>query len=158
MLGFDYNQPQSATSSMDYWGLVSVRDTDGALADMHTSTVGRNTGLSYAAFSSTEARSTTRRASTDFATVYRHHLHLRARQPRPTRAAACPAASGSTGPLIETIDNALGTANAEFLAFLPELYANLDAHHIAGRYDTLSVPVLFGLFRGNAKGQYVLGA
>jgi hypothetical protein len=148
MLGFDYNQPQSATSSMDYWGLVSVRDTDGALADIHFE-VGRNTGLSYAAFTSTK-QFYDAPASTDFATVYGTiciYEHVTQANP----GGSCPAASGSTGPLIETIDNALGTANAEFLAFLPELNANLDGYIAAG-YDTLSVRLLFGCFGGTAKG------
>ena len=148
MLGFDYNQPQSATTSVDYWGLITVRDTDGALPDIHYE-VGRDTGMPYGAFTSTK-QFYDAPASTDFATVYGTiciYEHTTLRNP----GGSCPSATGSTGALIESIDNSQGTENAEFLAFLPELNASLESYIGAG-YDTISVRLLFGCFGGTTKG------
>lgn len=129
---------------MDYWGLITVRDTDGALPDIHYE-VGRDTGLSYGAFTSTK-QFYDAPASTDFATVYGTiciYEHTTLRNP----GGSCPSATGSTGALIESIDNSQGTENAEFLAFLPELNASLESYIGAG-YDTISVRLLFGCFGG----------
>ncbi len=148
MLGFDYNQPQSATTSVDYWGLITVRDTDGGLPDIHYE-VSRYTGLSYGAFSSTK-QFYDAPASTDFSTVSGTicvYEHITQANP----GGSCPAGTTSTGPLIETIDNSQGTENAEFLAFLPELNDSLESFIGAG-YDTISVRLLFGCFGGTKKG------
>lgn len=148
MIGFDYNQPQSAATSVDYWGLITVRDTDGTLADINYE-ARRYNGQSYADFS-TDKHFLSAPASTDFEAVsgticvYQYVTQKNA-------GGSCPAGTAITGPLRETIDNSQGTENTEFLAFLPELNARLEDDIQAG-YDTVSVRLLFGCFGGSARG------
>lgn len=148
MLGFDYNQPQSSATSMDYWGLITVRDTDGVLADINFE-VRSQTGQTYSDFT-TSKDFYSAPASTDFSAVS-GTICIYQNTVEDNIGGTCPAGTATTGPLLETIDNSQGTENAEFLAFLPELNANLE-NYIAAGYDTISVRLLFGCFGGTAAG------
>lgn len=151
MIGFDYNQAQAALTSLDYWGLITVRDVDGNLTDKNFE-ISRFTGQSYSDFSSTKTFAS-QPASTDFSTVS-GTICIYQNTTFTNPAGKCPAATGATGPLVQEIDNSQATNTTEFLAFMPELNDNLDSY-IGQGYDTISVRLMFGCFGGtdNKNGQ-----
>lgn len=152
MFGFDYNQPQNADGSVDYWGLVTVRDVDGGKGDV-VYEIRSFTGQSYLQFQSTKGFAS-QPASGDFQAVsgiicVYEHVTI------PKAGGSCAAGTVQTGDLKETIDNSLATRDSEFVGFLPELNDSL-ASFISDGYDTISVRLMFGCFGGtdskNGKG------
>lgn len=157
MVMFDYNQAQSAKTSMNIWGLISVRDTDGNLADIHYEF--KETGNTpYNSFSSNK-NFFSRPAASDFETVS-GTICIYQNMTVPNPGGSCPAGDSTTGPLVEAIDNSQGTNATEFAAFFPELNANL-ADFITQGYDTISVRLLMGCFddpKDNKTGQDYLSS
>ncbi|MBS0355155.1 MAG: PEP-CTERM sorting domain-containing protein [Proteobacteria bacterium] len=142
MVMFDYNQPQSATTSMNIWSLITVRDSSGNLADINYEF--KETGNTpYNSFTSNKTFFSQPSAS-DFETVS-GTICIYQNTTFPNAGGSCPTATGATGPLLQTIDNAQGTNATEFAAFFPELNANLESY-IAQGYDTISVRMLMGCF------------
>lgn len=142
MVMFDYNQPQSATTSMNIWGLITVRDTDGNLADINYEF--RETGNTpYNSFS-TNKNFFSQPAGSDFETVSGTICLYSDGSGLPNPGGTCPNTNG-TATLVTTIDNAQGTEATEFAAFFPELNANLN-NFIGQGYDTVSVRLLMGCF------------
>lgn len=144
MIGFDYNQEQSALTSLDYWGLITVRDVDGSQKDINFE-ITRFTGQSYSQFTSGKSFAS-QPASTDFSTVS-GTICIYQNTTFTNPAGKCPTATSSTGPLVQEIDNSQATNSTEFLAFMPELNDNLESY-IGQGYDTISVRLLFGCFGG----------
>ncbi|OZG70175.1 hypothetical protein BTA51_27255 [Hahella sp. CCB-MM4] len=149
-IGFDYNQPQNTTTSLDYWALVTVRDLDNQLADINYE-IGQVTGLTYDAYV-TEETFNSKPESSDFATVNGVTcidddgiLPI-----LPIPGGQCPAGYETA------IDNAQSTSDTEIFAFLPELNAMLEAL-LAQGYDTISTRMLFGCFGGTAGGDFQPG-
>lgn len=142
MVMFDYNQAQSSTTSMNIWGLVTVRDTDGNLADINYEfTETGNTP--YNSFSSSK-NFYSKPSATDFETVSGTICFYSDGSGFTNAGGSCPNKNGAAD-LVTTIDNSQGTNNTEFAAFFPELNANLESY-IAQGYDTISVRLLMGCF------------
>ena len=140
-IGFDYNQPQNTTTSLNYWALITLRDTNGILADVNFE-IRSDTGLSYSAFD-TDKTFASQPKSTDFGVVNgvtcvdTDNSELNPILPIP--GGQCPA-----GYEVK-IDNAQSTSNTEIFAFLPELNSKLE-QFIAQGYDVLSTRLLMGCF------------
>ncbi len=151
MIGFDYNQAQSSVTSVDYWGLITVRDIDGNKVDK-VFEISRYTGQSYLDFTSTK-NFASQPASTDFQAVS-GTICVYQNVTIPNPGGSCPAGDSIKGPLLQTIDNSQATNSTEFLAFMPELNDNLESY-IGQGYDTISVRLMFGCFGGtdNKNGQ-----
>jgi len=145
MIGFDYNQAQASETSVDYWGLITVRDMDGNNVDK-VFEISRYTGQSYLDFTSTK-NFASQPASTDFQAVS-GTICVYQNITLPNPGGSCPAGDAIKGQLVQTIDNSQATNSTEFLAFLPELNDNLDSY-IGDGYDTISVRLMFGCFGGN---------
>lgn len=150
MIGFDYNQPQNTTTSLDYWALITVRDLDGVNADMNFE-IRSPTGQSNILFSTSKTFAS-QPASTDFATVNGvtcvdddNILPI-----LPISGGQCPAGYETA------IDNAQSTSDTEIFAFIPELNENLLAFSGAG-YDVISARILFGCFGGTPGGSFQPG-
>jgi len=150
MIGFDYNQPQNTTTSLDYWALITVRDIDGANTDINFE-IRSYTGSDIYTFTTTKTFAS-QPASTDFATVNGVTcvdddgvLPL-----LPIPGGQCPAGYETA------IDNAQSTADTEIFAFLPELNDNLVSY-LASGYDVISTRVLFGCFGGTPQGSFQPG-
>jgi len=150
MIGFDYNQPQNTTTSLDYWALITVRDIDGANTDINFE-IRSYTGSDIYTFTTTKTFAS-QPASTDFATVNGVTcvdddgvLPL-----LPIPGGQCPAGYETA------IDNAQSTADTEIFAFLPELNDNLVSY-LASGYDVISARVLFGCFGGTPQGSFQPG-
>lgn len=148
MVGFDYNQPQNATTSLNYWALITVRDLQDSTRDVNYEIRSNPTNTPYNAFS-TGKTIDSKPASTDFATV---------------NGVTCVSTSGPESPPILPlpggncpagyeikVDNAQSTANTEIVAFLPELSSRLESLFGDG-YDVISVRMAFGCFGGTAGG------
>lgn len=149
VIGFDYNQPQAATvTSLDFWSLITIRDTDGNLADVNYEILNNNpagsTTTSYEDFTSTKTFNS-KPASTDFGTVNGITCidtnGTEAITILPLPGGQCP------GGYETTVDNAQSTSDTEIFAFLPELNAMLE-NFLAAGYDTFSARVLLGCFGG----------
>jgi hypothetical protein len=141
-MGFDFNQPQSG-ASMDFWGLVTLRDLDGGKADINYEI--QKSSVGYSLFT-TGKNFASMPFSTDFGTVQAatciHSVGGVIVSVTTITGAQCPAG-------FETkIDNAQSTANTEIINFLPELNANLDYLVNHDGYDVLSTRLLFGCFGG----------
>lgn len=151
MIGFDYNQAQASATSVDYWGLITVRDIDGNKVDKIFE-ISRYTGQSYLDFTSTKTFAS-QPASTDFQAVS-GTICVYQNITLPNAGGSCPAGDAIKGQLVETIDNSQATNSTEFLAFMPELNDNLESY-IGDGYDTISVRLMFGCFGGsdNKNGQ-----
>lgn len=150
MIGFDYNQPQNSSSSLDFWSLITLRDLDGGKADINFE-IANKPGANYATFS-TDKTYASMPASTDFGTVNgvtcvdsSNVLPI-----KPIPGGQCPVGYDVA------INNAQSTANTEIFAFLPELNANLSSYLNAG-YDVASVRLLMGCFGGTAGGSFKPG-
>lgn len=152
MIGFDYNQPQNTTTSLDYWALITVRDVDGVLADQNFE-IRSITGQSYSDFT-TDKTFASMPASDDFATVNGVTcIDTNGSEAIPI----LPISGGQCEPGYEVaIDNAQSTADTEIFAFLPELNANL-AQYAADGYDVISTRILFGCYNGTPQGDFQPG-
>lgn len=146
MIGFDYNQAQASETSVDYWGLITVRDMDGNNVDK-VFEISRYTGQSYLDFTSTK-NFASQPASTDFQAVS-GTICVYQNVTLPNAGGSCPAGDAIKGPLVETIDNSQATNSTEFLAFLPELNDSLESY-INDGYETISVRLMFGCFGGSS--------
>jgi hypothetical protein len=141
-IGFDFNQPQSG-GSMDFWGLVTLRDLDGGKADINYEI--QKSSIGYASFSTGKSFASMP-YSTDFGTVQTatciHTVGGVIRDITTISGTQCPAGYETK------IDNAQSTANTEIINFIPELNADLDylVHHDG--YDVVSTRLLFGCFGG----------
>jgi len=154
MIGFDYNQPQNALTSLNsltslnYWALVTVRDREGILSDVNYE-IRRDTGLNPYAWT-TGKNIDSKPLSTEFSTV---------------NGVTCVDTNGSeTVPILPIsggncpsgyevkIDNAQSTSDTEIVAFMPELNDGLEGFLAAG-YDTVSVRMLFGCFGERSTGK-----
>lgn len=156
MFGFDYNQPQNADGTIDYWGLVTVRDVDGGKNDVVYEIRSNPLNQSYLQFQTTKGFAS-QPASTDFQAVS-GIICVYANVTLPMPGGSCPAATGATGAFKETIDNSLSTSDSEFVGFLPELNDNLVSF-IGDGYDTISVRLMFGCFGpGRQNGQDYLSS
>lgn len=151
-IGFDFNQPQNTSTSMDFWGLVTVRDLDGGRPDINYEISSNHIG--YAAFSTgkTFAGMPT---STDFGTVQGATcLHV----VNGVIVASTTIAGGQCPAGYEIkIDNAQSTSDTEIINFIPELNANLDNLVNTEGYDVVSTRLLFGCFGGTATGSFKPG-
>ena len=149
MIGFDYNQPQNATTSLNYWALITVRDADGNLANINYE-IRSDTGLSPYAFSTTKTINS-KPNSTDFSTVNGvtciDSTDTMVPPILPITGGQCPAGYNVH------IDNAQSTADTEIVAFMPELNTGLEGFLALG-YDTISVRMLFGCFGRNSTGEF----
>lgn len=144
MIGFDYNQTQNTTTSLNYWALVTVRDVNGVLADKNFE-IRSDTGVSPLAWSTFKTIDSKPNAS-DFAIV---------------NGVTCVDTNGSEGvPILPisggqcpagyelALNNAQSTATTEIAAFIPDLNSGLEGF-LAEGYDTVSARMMFGCF-GNA--------
>lgn len=142
MVMYDFNQAQNAIASMNIWGLITVRDTDGNLGDINYEF--RETGNTpYNSFS-TSKTFFSQPAASDFETVAGTICLYSDGSGIPNPGGSCPNTNGSAT-LVTTIDNSQATNSTEFAAFFPELNANLDSYIKQG-YDTVSVRLLMGCF------------
>lgn len=152
MIGFDYNQPQNALTSLDYWALVTVRDLSGALADVNYE-IRSYPGMDPYSFT-TDKTINSKPSASDFSVVNGvtciDENGSQAVPVLPQPGGSCP--SGYE----VTIDNAQSTANTEIVAFLPELNAGLEGFRTSG-YDVISVRMLFGCFGGTPQGSFTPG-
>ena len=143
-IGFDFNQSQNTTTSMDFWGLVTLRDIDGGKPDINYEIQKNSVG--YATFT-TGKNFASMPSSSDFGTVEGATcIH------KDTNGVivAITTIPGGQCPLgYETkIDNAQSTANTEIINFIPELNANLEGFAAEGS-DVVSTRLLFGCFAAN---------
>jgi hypothetical protein len=153
MIGFDYNQPQNATTSLDFWALITVRDTAGELADINYEFKGPGIPGSllppnpWDSFTTTKTRDSLPN-STDFGTVNGVTCVNTVGAP-PNGIPILPIPGGQCPVGYEvTIDNAQSTADTEIFAFLPELNKNLE-NFISLGYDVASVRMAFGCYNNN---------
>lgn len=152
MIGFDYNQTQNTSTSLNYWALVTVRDANGNLTDVNYE-IRSDTGLSFDGWS-TSKNINSKPSSTDFSTVNGVTCidtnGSEAITILPISGGQCPAGYE------ESTNNAQSTNSAEIVAFLPELNDSLEKYLGLG-YDTISVRMLFGCFGGTARGDFKPG-
>lgn len=149
MIGFDYNQPQNATTSLNYWALITVRDLQKNLPDKNYEIAFSN-NQPYNVFSSTKDFAS-KPSSTDFGTVYGVTC-VDTNGSESTPILPIPGGNCPSGYEVK-IDNAQSTADTEFFSFLPELNANLETYLGQG-YDVVSVRMLFGCFGGTPRGSF----
>lgn len=155
MIGFDYNQPQNGTGSLNYWALVTVRDLDtGKEVNYEVAAPSSPNPFAYQGFTSSKTFNSKPNAA-DFSVVNTITCFKRdglgnviVGSITPIVVGNCPDAS------YEKVDNAKSDSTTEIFAFLPELNANLESF-ISQGYDTMSVRFLFGCFGGasNKNGQ-----
>lgn len=156
MIGFDYNQQQSGTTSLDYWALITVRDLEGNLTQINYEIRSNPVGSNPYTFS-TDKTIDSKPYSTDFSTVNGvtcidtdGNRPVGYPQILPITGGQCP-----TGYEV-ALDNAQSTESTEIVAFLPELNSGLEGFLAAG-YDTISVRMLFGCFGGTPRGNFKPG-
>jgi hypothetical protein len=151
-IGFDFNQPQNTSTSMDFWGLVTVRDLDGGKPDINYEISSNHAG--YAAFSTGKSFAGMP-SSTDFGTVQGatciHEVGGVIVASTTITGGQCPAGYETK------IDNAQSTSDTEIINFIPELNANLDYLVNSEHYDVVSTRLLFGCFGGTAGGSFKPG-
>lgn len=151
MIGFDYNQTQNIDTSLDYWALITVRDTLGGTnkADISFEIRSNPGNLSYSAFTTGKSFASMPN-STDFSTVNGVTCidtnGSESQQFLPIPGGQCPAGYE------ESVNNAQSTSTTEILAFLPELNDQL-AQLTAQGYDTISTRVLFGCYGRTSTGK-----
>jgi hypothetical protein len=154
MIGFDYNQPNNSSGSVDYWSLITVidyqRDANGNLIlDVNGKGIIanqvnyeiKNVYTGYAGFTSSKTFNSQPNGN-EFSTVNTKTCYKLTggivTDVLPTATGDCP--SGYLH-----VDNATGDSTTEIIAFLPELNSNLESFAAAG-YDAISVRMLFGCF------------
>ena len=139
IIGFDYNQPQSGTNSLEYWALISILDTDGSNAPVLL-----EFGNNFTA--KTDPTNIDKKPiANEFGLV----LGVTCYKPAAfiTDVIALPRGPCPAG--YDTVNNAQGDNTTEIVAMLPALNANLENWFASG-YDTISVRMLFGCFDNNA--------
>jgi hypothetical protein len=151
-IGFDFNQPQNTSTSMDFWGLVTLRDLDGGKPDINYEISSSHVG--YAAFA-TGKTFASMPTSTDFGTVQGatciHAVNGVIVATTTIAGGQCPAGYETK------VDNAQSTSDTEIINFIPELNSDLDTLVNQGGYDVLSTRLLFGCFGGTAGGAFKPG-
>lgn len=149
MIGFDYNQPQNGTGSLDYWALITVRDLDHHLGDINfeiknTLQDGIAGNDTYDTYTSTKGFEDKPYAS-DFSTVNTVTCY---KNEGGVVSDIIPVITGSCPQGYDTVFNAQSDSTTEIFAFLPELNASLESYLATG-YDVISVRMLFGCFGGS---------
>ncbi|WP_421864549.1 PEP-CTERM sorting domain-containing protein [Motiliproteus sp.] len=139
---------------MDFWSLITIRDTDGGLSDINYEILQNNppgsTTTTYDQFTTSKTFNSMP-ASTDFGTV---NGVTCIDEDNSEPIAILPIPGGQCPAGYETaVDNAQSTSDTEIFAFLPELNAMLENYLLAG-YDTLSARVLLGCFGGTPQGSF----
>jgi len=154
MIGFDYNQPQNSTGSLDYWALITLIDYDLPEDErfLFENTINYEikadlTG--YANFTSTK-RFNDKPAGSDFLTVNTKTCYKTDSDGIVTD--VVPTTTGTCGAGYQEVNNSQGQNSAEIIAFLPELNAGLE-DFLADGYDAISVRMLFGCFGPQATDQ-----
>ncbi len=152
-IGFDFNQTQNTTTSLDYWSLITLRDMDGGLGNINYEIRSNPSNLTYSEFA-TDKTFFSQPNSSDFGTVNGvtcvDTTNTKVPPILPITGGACP--SGYDLPL----HNAQSTSTTEIIAFLPELNDSL-AHYVDIGYDVASVRLLMGCFGGVAGGPFKPG-
>ena len=155
MFGFDYNQPQNSTGTVDYWALITVidyaRDSAGNLlldADGKGIVAGqinyeiKKDFSGYDVFASGKSFDSQPNGSefsqVNTKTCYKLDGGGNVTDVVPTATGDCPAG-------YESVNNATGDSSTEIIGFLPELNANLETFAGMG-FDAISVRMLFGCF------------
>lgn len=149
MIGFDYNQSQNATGSLDYWALITVLDygpnsVGQSVIQRQVNYEIKKTTTGYASFTSDKTFND-KPAASDFSTVYTKTCYKVVSgvvtDVQPITGGQCPSGYSE-------VNNAQGDNTTEILAFLPELNAMLETYRNDG-YDAISVRMLFGCFDNN---------
>lgn len=165
MIAFDYNQTKNATSSLDYWSLITLIDYDTADASTDSGYKEKNYEIkktlysflnptqpytnfdAVADFISTKSFNDKPDAS-EFATVNTKTCYKTVGgvvvDVQPITGGQC----SQFGADYETVNNAQGDNSTEILAFLPELNDNLEKYRDQDGFDAISVRMLFGCFGG----------
>lgn len=155
MIGFDYNQPQNGTGSLNYWALITVRDLEtGKEINFEVAAPESPNLLAYQTFTTTKTFNSKPNAS-DFSTVNTITCFKRDGNGDVDLTTIVPVIAGTCPDnTYEKVDNAQSDSTTEIFAFLPEFNANLE-NYISQGYDTMSVRFLFGCFGGddNSNGQ-----
>ena len=169
MFGFDYNQPQNSTGSVDYWALITVIDYQrdgggnlildangkGIVANQFNYEI-NNSPIGFAAFNSSQTFNTQPNANV-FGTVNTKTCY---QLTGGIVTDAFPLATGNCPAGYDTVNNATGDSSTEIIGFVPELNANLENYAAQG-FDAISVRTLFGCFgdpNDNKSGQGYLSA
>ncbi|ATQ75057.1 hypothetical protein CR152_11395 [Massilia violaceinigra] len=148
MIAFDFNNPQNATASLPIWALVTIRDTEGNLANKYFETqqldlldIFKDPSL----FQSTKTfngSGVTTPNSTDFALTVGAICVV-------SSTTSYPSPDGSECPSGGQLINTNQASNAvEFINYIPSL--DLKGLEGAG-YDTMSVQVWMGCFGTGGK-------
>lgn len=141
-IGFDFNQPQNATTSLDYWSLITLRDLEGIKGDINFEIRNNPVGSTFSTFNTSKTFAS-QPNSGDFGTVNGVTCvdtnGSEAIPFLPIMGGGCPAGY-ELG-----LNNAQSTATTEIIAFLPELNANLF-NYVSQGYDVASVRLMMGCF------------
>lgn len=141
-IGFDFNQTQNSTTSLDYWSLITLRDLNGGLTDINFEIRKNPVGSTFSTFSTAKTFASQPNSS-DFGTVNGvtcvDSTNVKVPPILPITGGQCPAGYDVS------LNNAQGSSTAEIIAFLPELNANL-ASYINQGYDVASVRLMMGCF------------
>lgn len=147
--GLDFNNPQSGTASLPLWALVTVRDTDGNLANKYFETqaldpnnIFKDPSL-YQSNKSFDGSSVTTPAAGDFAITVGSICVINAVSSYPSPdGSSCPGG----GTLVSTNQ---ASNNVEFINYLPTL--DLLGLQAQG-YDTMSIQIWMGCFNTGDRG------
>ena len=148
-VAFDFNNPQNETSSIPIWVLVTVRDTDGNLANKYVETqaldpndIFKDPSL-HSSTKSVDGSAVTTPGAADFALTVGAICVVNA-------TVSYPSPDGSTCPNGGDLVNTNRASNeVEFINYLPTL--DLEMLQSQG-YDTMSVQVWMGCFNTGVKG------
>jgi hypothetical protein len=148
-VAFDFNNPQNSTASLPIWALVTIRDSEGQLANRYFETQAldpNNIFKDPSQFSSTktfDGNSITTPGASDFALTVGAICVI-------SDTVSYPSPDGSTCPSGGALVNTNQASNeAEFINYLPTL--DLKGLQSQG-YDTMSVQVWMGCFNTGDKG------
>ena len=163
MIGFDYNNPQASdpANSMNYWSLITVRDTSGQKQDINFEFRGPGTSLfSQGGFvqDTTTVRHTwdSKPDATDFSAVNLITCYKTGTDGTHV-GDIIPMVGGTCAAGYETLHNANGNESTEILGLIPTLDQNLESYLTQG-YDVISARVLLGCFDSSAGGYLNSGA
>ena len=153
-IGFDFNQTQNSTTSLDYWSLITLRDLNGGLTDINFEIRKNPVGSTFNTFNTTKTFASQPNAS-DFGTVNGitcvDSTNTKVPPILPITGGQCPSGYDVS------LNNAQGSNTAEIIAFLPELNANLF-NYVSQGYDVASVRLMMGCFgRGSTNAGAGLG-
>jgi len=139
-IGFDFNQTQNSTTSLDYWSLITLQGA--GKTDINFEVRRNPIGSTFNTFS-TDKTFNGQPSSTDFGTVNGvtcvDTTNTKVPAILPITGGSCPSGYNVS------LNNATGSSTAEIIAFLPELNDNLAAYVNQG-YETASVRLLMGCF------------